>query len=767
MVLFYEDRSGARAWAARSLADLPEEVLLLVMEHVPLIARLGSCSLVCLSLHKAAAAVTCSIKVPSCRPTAAALAQRSALQLYLQKYGHQLTSISLNKADLCFQDQSLHGTAEDDRQQQRLLTLLPCSHLQELVLSGGRLQPAVLHAPAATLTKLILQSSVQLVKSPTARRFIKRRHGWDKAPGVLLEDEWSDGSESDAESDAADYPSESDDDGPPNSLQASTAPLGRQFHRALQHLRGLKHLQLEYCSDGTQATRFGKALPVLTHLTHLKVLWYCVNFKPWRQHLSCLTDLRVLALCTDRGQSQGFVQDLDQHSLLADEVLEGVQHLQRLTELRVEGLCLAVTAHSSSTLGRLTGLQVLQLCYASCDLSALAAITGLRSLSLQHITPSLKDGPDHFWRPEPQPVSKQQLQAALLQLQHLTFFEIQVQQWHWDSPCTLKAVDDTWELPGVPWSHYYLPTGRDAEDKACGDAEHSIVGINGAKSGASFEPQPGMEVFAAFTASSCLQHLDLSNAVLQFHTWQHMFPAGRTLLQLTCLQAPHALCFPDQFGDPADSDLALTDADVEAMVSCCPALQALDAANVLHLSDKPHLSTLQHLTRLEAMWGGDYYRIWDSSGDGDYMDIWGRVDKAAAARELSKLANLRQLKLRGQGQWGECLFKALQQLNHLTSLCLTGMYMTRGRLADGDASLIARLTGLQELDVQDCWLQETQLLQLASLPQLARLCFTPAADMSTVFAQAVESFKGSGGQSDMRQIPDRVCVIESKVSLVC
>jgi len=283
MALFYDDRSdhGARAWAVRS-SDLPEEILLLVMERVPLIARLRSCSLVCRSMHKAAAAVTCSIKVPSCRPTGAASAHRSALELYLQKYGHQLTSITLEQEELCFQDQSLQETAEDGRQQPRL-TLLPCSQLQELVLCGGRLHPAVLHAPAATLTKLVLQSSLQFIKSPDTGRFNKLCHGWDNTPGVALDDDWSDGSESDA--DSAGDPFESDDEDPPNSptvvlSQASTAPLGQQFHRALQHLKGLKHLQLDYCSDGTQAARFGQALPHLTQLTHLKVWWYCVDLKP-------------------------------------------------------------------------------------------------------------------------------------------------------------------------------------------------------------------------------------------------------------------------------------------------------------------------------------------------------------------------------------------------------------------------------------------------------------------------------------------------------
>jgi len=161
MALVYDARCDhvAHASAVHSLADLPEEVLLLVMERVPMIARLRSCSLACQRLHKAVAAVTCSIKVPSCRPTAAASADRSALQLYLQKYGHQLTSIRLQQEELCFQDQSLTATAADGRQQQssasRLLTLLPCSKLQELVLTGGRLQPAVLQAPAPTLTKLV------------------------------------------------------------------------------------------------------------------------------------------------------------------------------------------------------------------------------------------------------------------------------------------------------------------------------------------------------------------------------------------------------------------------------------------------------------------------------------------------------------------------------------------------------------------------------------------------------------------------------------
>lgn len=131
---------GVCASAVRSFAYLPEEVLLLVMERVPLVVRLRTCSLVCRTMHKAAAAATCSIKVPSCRPTAAASADRSALQLYLQHYGHQLTSISLQQEELCIPNQSDQETAADgvrqaavDRQQHSLVTLLPCSKLQELV----------------------------------------------------------------------------------------------------------------------------------------------------------------------------------------------------------------------------------------------------------------------------------------------------------------------------------------------------------------------------------------------------------------------------------------------------------------------------------------------------------------------------------------------------------------------------------------------------------------------------------------------------------
>jgi len=155
------------------------------------------------------------------------------------------------------------------------------------------------------------------------------------------------------------------------------------------------------------------------------------------------------------------------------------------------------------------------------------------------------------------------------------------------------------------------------------------------------------------------------------------------------------------------------------------------------------------------MWGGYSYTALDEVGGGKFHDVWQRVGKSAAARELSKLANLRQLVLFGRGQWGECLFKALQQLNHLTLLQLNGMNYSHEhaeQLTGGEAGLIASLTGLQVLDVTDYYLQEAQLL--------TRLCFTTAADMSTVFVQALKSFKFTKGRPT-------VCTIEStaKVSL--
>jgi len=421
-----------------------------------------------------------------------------------------------------------------------------------------------------------------------------------------------------------------------------------------------------------------------------------------KQNLSCLAALRVLHLDREYGE----------HAV-TEHVLDGVQHLQLLTALRLKGLAIRISQHSSSTLGRLTGLQELYLDYSSCDLSALSDITGLRSLALaledpQPDFPTQEDG-------EAAAVDKHQLQATLLRLQHLTYFSIGGQ-----SP----PHDVFWDLP-VPPYHWELHMDLEAASDSSSSSSHAGSEVNAETDILPEEYRsaalPGMQVFAAFTASSCLQHLDLSKAAMQFHTWQYLFPTGHQALQLTYLHAPIALYDPrdDASYKACAEALDLSEEDVAAMVQCCPNLQELNAYDVLHVT--PELGPLQQLTCLEAKWGADYF---ETCADGcwERFSIWDSVDEAAAARALAGLTNLRYLGLLDAQGLGVELCTALLQLTGLVWLGL-GM-RTAAALSDAEAGMLARLTGVSALSVSRCSLTDEQLLQLAALPQLRSLQFS-------------------------------------------
>ena len=76
---------------------------------------------------------------------------------------------------------------------------------------------------------------------------------------------------------------------------------------------------------------------------------------------------------------------------------------------------------------------------------------------------------------------------------------------------------------------------------------------------------PPASAYAALTASSKLQYLDVSSWALPFGAWQHIFPAGKQLPHLQTLLL---------FGMRGPSGLSLLAPD--GLVSCCPGLQHLD-----------------------------------------------------------------------------------------------------------------------------------------------------------------------------------------------
>jgi hypothetical protein len=80
------------------------------------------------------------------------------------------------------------------------------------------------------------------------------------------------------------------------------------------------------------------------------------------------------------------------------------------------------------------------------------------------------------------------------------------------------------------------------------------------------EDTPPAAAYAALTASSKLQHLDLRWCRLPAGVWQHIFAAGRQLPHLATIDISSV---KDSLGFPA------TAPDGDSLVSCCPSLQSL------------------------------------------------------------------------------------------------------------------------------------------------------------------------------------------------
>jgi len=217
--------------AEMDLSSLPKDVLRLILGKVPMRARVGRCSPVCKEWRTAAVAATDSMQLNSCTAP-------ESLQLYLKQHGQHLNSFSLKM-----------------RKQQ--LMHLPCSRLQELRLHGGMLQPAVLHAPAATLTKLVLESYIQLLPAAAAGSLgseeVLLKPVDSSSTGQYLGDiEWDfppsiNSHQSGAAADADMYSNESSG----GTTRLSPSPLAKQFHNALIQLSRLQHLELEYYGDSS------------------------------------------------------------------------------------------------------------------------------------------------------------------------------------------------------------------------------------------------------------------------------------------------------------------------------------------------------------------------------------------------------------------------------------------------------------------------------------------------------------------------------------
>jgi hypothetical protein len=126
---------------------------------------------------------------------------------------------------------------------------------------------------------------------------------------------------------------------------------------------------------------------------------------------------------------------------------------------------------------------------------------------------------------------------------------------------------------------------------------------------------PSASAYAALTASSKLQHLDISGCTLPAGVWQHVFPTGRQLPNFQSLNI--ALVRQPTADNPYE--------DAPRLVSCCPGLQSLQLWS-LRRSAKL-LASLQGLSGLHTLRCG-----WDNA-------------TAQAVQAVCQLTGLRELHL--------------------------------------------------------------------------------------------------------------------------
>jgi hypothetical protein len=101
---------------------------------------------------------------------------------------------------------------------------------------------------------------------------------------------------------------------------------------------------------------------------------------------------------------------------------------------------------------------------------------------------------------------------------------------------------------------------------------------------------PAAATFSALTASSKLQHLNISGCPLPAGVWQHIFPAGKQLQHLRALNISHV----HEWQGPA------TTPDGNRLVGCCPGLQSLQMRELQYNAEL--LAPLSQLSRLSELY---------------------------------------------------------------------------------------------------------------------------------------------------------------------
>jgi hypothetical protein len=210
-------------------------------------------------------------------------------------------------------------------------------------------------------------------------------------------------------------------------------------------------------------------------------------------------------------------------------------------------------------------------------------------------------------------------------------------------------------------------------------------------------PNPPAAAYAALTASSKLQHLDISKCRLPAGVWQHLFPVGK--------QHPHlqVLNISDIDNQPDEVKLWLQLPVLEAsapegslLVSCCPDLRVLDVQGLQYSAEL--LASLVGLSGLHTLL---LHPAFGSAGD---------------LHDVCQLTELRKLGLVvPDTTQGEGLLLQLTQLQGLTQLEYYGPSST---FAGTDVNLTTQVgwSNSRRLLAQQGLLQGWLLLQIQTAP---------------------------------------------------
>jgi hypothetical protein len=177
---------------------------------------------------------------------------------------------------------------------------------------------------------------------------------------------------------------------------------------------------------------------------------------------------------------------------------------------------------------------------------------------------------------------------------------------------------------------------------------------------------PPAAAFSALTASSKLQHLDISRCTLPAGVWQHLFPVGRQLPELQFLDISDV---KQSRHGPAPAP------EGSCLVSCCPGLQQLGIMQLQCSAER--LSSLTGLSKLHTLCLAAHTRV-------------------EGVEAVCQLTGLRELIL-DSPESPQGLLLQLAQLKQLTHL-----YFSR----TGTTELMGALWGLQtvkNLRSEVCW----------------------------------------------------------------